>query len=139
MPQRLPERRFPVQGEALEGEALEEASFAPPATQAVLSRRGSRRSGGPQESIPLPPTSLRVIPGFGKAIPDPVAAELILVNLQMFGTLCQGAATSLAVVGPENDPIYNLPVTKVLGALHAHGGCNPYWTDTHVLANQLKK
>jgi hypothetical protein len=101
----------------------------------------------PQDFIPLPLTSLRVVPGFGKKNPDPARAELILANWQLYGTFYQGEATlggpyapmtSLAVEASDSDPIYKLPVMQVLGSLHAHGGLNVYWADIHTLEDLAK-
>ena len=50
-------------------------------------------SGKPQDFVPLPMTSLRIIPGFGKKNPDPALAQLILANWQLYGTFYQGEAT----------------------------------------------
>jgi hypothetical protein len=95
-------------------------------------------AGKPQDFIPLPLTSLRDIPGFGKKNPDPALAQLILANWQLYGAFYQGDATSLAVEASDSDPIYKLPVMKVLGSLHGHGGLNVYWADVRVLED-LKK
>lgn len=33
----------------------------------------------------------------------------------------------------DSDPIYRLPVMRVLGSMHAHGGLSVYWADIHIL------
>jgi hypothetical protein len=44
------------------------------------------------------------------------------------------------VISPaENDPIYKLPVMKVLDSLQGYGGPNAYWKDVVVLEDLLKK
>lgn len=96
-------------------------------------------TGKPQEFIPLPLTSLRVIPGFGKDNPEPVVTQLLLANWQLYGTFYQGEATSLVISPAENDPTYKLPVMKVMGSLQGYGGLNAYWKDIIVLDDLLKK
>lgn len=96
-------------------------------------------SGKPQEFIPLPMTSLQVIPGFRETNPKPALARLIEASWQMFGAFYQGENTSLAVSAAEHDPISKLPILKVLGSLHGYGGLNIFWKDVRVAEDLLKR
>jgi Acetoacetate decarboxylase (ADC)/SnoaL-like domain len=60
-------------------------------------------TGQPQDFIPLPLTSLQVIPGIGKTEPTPIVARLIGSDWQLFGTFYQGEGTSLAIRPSGND------------------------------------
>lgn len=96
-------------------------------------------TGKPQEVLPLPLTSLQVIPGIGSDKPEPALARLLFANWQMYGTFYKGEAASLKISPSENDPIYKLPVMQVLDSMHGYGGLNAFFKDVSVLEDLTPK
>jgi len=96
-------------------------------------------TGKPQETVPLPTSSLKVIPGVGTDNPTPVVARVVGSPWHMKGTFFGGSAGSISYRQLEEDPFYKLPILKILGAIHFEGGMTLALKDMKVLADLLKK
>jgi acetoacetate decarboxylase len=96
-------------------------------------------TGKPQETVPLPTSSLKVIPGVGVDNPTPVVARLVGSPWHMKGTFFSGSGGTISYRQSEEDPFYKLPVLKVLGAMYFEGGMTLALKDMKVLDDMSKR
>lgn len=96
-------------------------------------------TGKEQAGVPLPTTSIKIVPGVGVDNPRPVVAQLIGAPWQMKGTFHGGSGASIAYHPSDKDPFYKLPILKVLGAMYFQGGLSLAVKDVKVLDDMLKK
>ena len=93
----------------------------------------------PQATVPLPTTSLKLIPGVGSNNPPPALAQLIWGPWQVKGDFFGGAGASVQYQPSEEDPFYKLPVLKVLGSMFISGDMSLALKDMKVAEDLLKK
>jgi acetoacetate decarboxylase len=93
----------------------------------------------PQPSVPLPTTTLKLIPGVGSDNPPPALAQLILAPWKIKGDFFGGSSTSVDYDPSENDPLYKLPVLKVLGSMYIKGDMTLALKEMLVVQDLLKK
>ena len=100
-------------------------------------------TGKEQPGVPLPTTSIKLIPGVGPANgngnPTPAVAQLIGALWQMKGNFFSGSGASISYRQSETDPFYKLPILKVLGGMYFEGGLTLALKDIMVLDDMLKK
>jgi Acetoacetate decarboxylase (ADC)/SnoaL-like domain len=94
-------------------------------------------TGKPQETIPLPSATIKLIPGVGPGN-SPVVARLIGAPWQLKGTFYGGSGASSTYGRSENDPMYRLPILKILGSTYFEGGMSLALKDIKVLDDMLK-
>jgi acetoacetate decarboxylase len=95
-------------------------------------------TGKPQDSVPLPTATLKMIPGVGAATGTPVVARLIGAPWRMKGTFYTGSGASIALGPAENDPVQRLPNLHTLGASYFHGQMTLAFSEMTVLDDMLK-
>jgi len=95
-------------------------------------------TGSPQEAVPLPTMSLKLIPGVGSANPEPVVAQLIGSTWKLSGDFHGTGGVTMSMHPSEEDPIAQLPVLGILGATYAHGDMTLAVKEMKVLADWLK-
>ena len=95
-------------------------------------------TGKPQESVPFPTTTLKVMPGVEVGNP-PSVARLIGAPWHMKGDFHSGSGASAAYGRSEADPLYKLPILKTLGAMYFEGNMTLALTEMTILADMLKK
>jgi hypothetical protein len=95
-------------------------------------------TGAPQDSIPLPTATLKMIPGVGAGTPTPVVARLIGAPWRLKGTFYSGSGASVAYGQSENDPFYKLPNLHTLGASYFQGQMTLAFAEMRVLEDLLK-
>lgn len=88
-----------------------------------------------QERVPLPTTSLKVIPGVDTG--TPVVARLIGAPWLMAGTFQKGSDASLAYGHSEDDPFNKLPILKTLAGMYFEGDMTLALKDLRVLDDML--
>lgn len=93
----------------------------------------------PQATIPMPTTTVKLIPGVGGDNPPPALAQLIWSPWQLKGDFFGGSGTSVKYQPSEDDPLHKLPVLKVLGAMYISGEMTLALKDMKVLEDLLKK
>jgi len=93
----------------------------------------------PQAAIPLPTTTLKLIPGVGSDNPRPEVAQLILAPWQVKGDFFGGSDASVKYAPSEEDPFHKLPVLKVLGSMYVSGDMTLSLKDMRVIEDLLKK
>jgi acetoacetate decarboxylase len=96
-------------------------------------------TGKPQSSVPLPTTTLKLIPGVGVGDPIPAVARLIGAPWHMKGSFYSGSGGSISYRSSEKDPFYKLPILKTLGAMYFEGEMSLALKDMKVLDDMLKK
>lgn len=96
-------------------------------------------TGKPQASVPLPTTTIKLIPGVGVLNPQPAVARLIGAPWNMKGTFHSGSGASIAYGKSDNDPFYKLPILQTLGAMYFDGEMTLALKDIRVLDDMLKK
>jgi acetoacetate decarboxylase len=94
-------------------------------------------TGKEQETVPLPTTSLKVIPSVDSE--TPVVARLIGAPWRLRGTFQKGSDASLAYRQSEDDPFYQLPILKTLGGMYFEGDMTLTLNELRVLDDMLKK
>ena len=95
-------------------------------------------NGKPQEMIPLPTITIKLIPGVGSDNPAPEVAQLISANWLVKGDF-YGGSGSVAYSPSDNDPMYKLPSLKVLDAMYVRGNMTLAVKNIKVLEDLLKK
>jgi acetoacetate decarboxylase/3-phenylpropionate/cinnamic acid dioxygenase small subunit len=95
-----------------------------------------RPTGKTQEDIPFPTTTLKVIPGVGTDIPE--VARLIGAPWRMKGDFHSGSAESATYGQSDDDPIYKLPILKMLGTMFFTGRMTLALKEMVVLDDMLK-
>ena len=96
-------------------------------------------TGTPQPTVPLPTTTIKLVPGVGADAPTPAVARLIGAPWHMKGAFHGGSGASIAYRPSEKDPFYKLPILKILGAMYFEGGMTLALKDMRVLEDMLKK
>jgi acetoacetate decarboxylase len=92
----------------------------------------------PQPTVPLPTTTLKLIPGVGGNNPPPALAQLILAPWQVKGDFFSGSGASVKYQPSEDDPLHKLPVLKVLGSMFINGEMTLALKDMKVVEDLLK-
>jgi acetoacetate decarboxylase len=92
-----------------------------------------------QPSVPLPTTTLKLIPGVGADNPPPALAQLILAPWKVKGDFFSGSGASVKYQQSDEDPFYKLPVLKVLGAMYIDGEMTLALKELVVVQDLLKK
>jgi acetoacetate decarboxylase len=95
-------------------------------------------TGKPQASVPLPTTTIKLIPGVGVDNPPPTIARLIGAPWNMKGAFYSGSGASIAYHPSEKDPLHKLPILQTLGAMYFSGGMTLALKDIKVLDDMLK-
>ena len=93
----------------------------------------------PQATVPMPTTTFKLIPGVGGNNPPPALAQLIWSPWQVKGDFFGGSGTSVTYLPSEDDPLYKLPVLKILGAMYVKGDMTLALKDMKVAEDLLKK
>lgn len=95
-------------------------------------------TGKEQEDVAMPSASLKLFPGveFGNS---PSVARLISGPWRLKGAFNKGSGASIGFGKSKEDPCYQLPVLKVLGAMHFEGDMTLALTEMSVLDDMLKK
>lgn len=96
-------------------------------------------TGTPQERVPLPTATIKLIPGVGVLNPPPVVARVIGAPWNLKGAFHSGSGASIAYGQSENDPFYKLPILQTLGAMYFFGEMYLALKDIKVLDDMLKK
>jgi hypothetical protein len=95
-------------------------------------------TGKPQASVPLPTTTIKLIPGVD-AGNQPSVARLIGAPWHMKGNFHSGSGASIAYRPSEEDPFYKLPILKTLGAMYFEGEMTLALKDMKVLDDMLAR
>ena len=95
-------------------------------------------TGKPQASVPLPTTTIKLIPGVGVDNPPPAIARLIGAPWNMKGVFHTGSGASIAYHPSEKDPLHKLPILQTLGAMYFFGEMTLALKDIKVLDDMLK-
>lgn len=95
-------------------------------------------TGKPQATVPLPTTTIKLVPGVGAGDSTPAVARLIGAPWHMKGTFSSGSGASIAYRPSEKDPVYKLPILKTLGAMYFEGEMSLALKDMSVLDDMLK-
>jgi acetoacetate decarboxylase/3-phenylpropionate/cinnamic acid dioxygenase small subunit len=93
----------------------------------------------PQATVPLPTTTFKLIPGVGGNNPPPALAQLIWAPWQLKGDFFGGSGASVEYQPSADDPLYKLPVLKVLGAMYMSGDMTLALKDMKVAQDLLKQ
>jgi acetoacetate decarboxylase len=93
----------------------------------------------PQATVPMPTTTLKLIPGVGGNNPPPALAQLIWAPWQVKGDFFGGSGTSVKYQPSEDDPLHKLPVLKVLGSMYINGEMTLALKDMKVVDDLLKE
>jgi len=96
-------------------------------------------TGKPQPTVPLPTTTIKLVPGVGAGDPTPAVARLIGAPWHMKGNFYSGSGASISYRPSEKDPVSKLPIVKTLGAMYFEGGMSLALKDMTVLDDMLKK
>lgn len=94
-------------------------------------------TGKPQETVPLPTASLRMIPGIGSKA-KPSIAQLVCADWQFSGDIYGTGNASLNVRGSEEDPFGLLPVHQIIGGISLYGNMTLAAGDVRILKDYLK-
>jgi len=95
-------------------------------------------TGKPQETVPLPTMSLRVIPGVGANYAKPALAQLIGADWKFAGDFFGSSGTTVNIRGSKEDPLEALPVYNVVGGMFLHGKMTLDVADMKLLNDYLK-
>lgn len=95
-------------------------------------------TGKEQESVPFPTTTIKLVPAVDGGAGAPVVARLIGSPWHMKGTFSKATGASVAYRQSENDPVYQLPVLKILGAMYLEGDMTLKFSEMTVLYDMLK-
>jgi acetoacetate decarboxylase len=94
-------------------------------------------TGKEQATVPLPTTTIKLVPGVGGLNPTPALARLIGAPWHMKGAFHGGSGASIAYRPSEKDNFYKLPILKVLGAMYFEGEMTLALKDMKVLDDML--
>lgn len=95
-------------------------------------------TGKPQESVPFPTTTFKLMPGVEVGNP-PSVARLIGAPWRMKGDFHSGSGASAAYGRSDDDPLYKLPILQTLGAMYFQGDMTLALKEMTVLDDMLKK
>ena len=95
-------------------------------------------TGTPQPNVPLPTTTIKIVPGVGANDPVPAVARLIGAPWLLDGTFHSGSGASIAYRHTDEDPLDALPILDTLGAMYFEGDMTLALKDVKVLHDMLK-
>jgi hypothetical protein len=95
-------------------------------------------TGKPQESVPFPTTTFKLVPGVEVGNP-PSVARLIGAPWRMKGDFHSGSGASAAYGRSDDDPLYKLPILKTLGAMFFQGEMTLALKEMKVLDDMLTR